>query len=246
LIRYALRVARHTIAFRQHDDHLNRRLFAAIERPSVPIHAVHERLLLPAAAGIATDDLRLHYHVTSEERAIASERLAALFPDEEGPLVGLQMVSFSTKSYRDWPPGHFQEFVNELRSSHPSTRFLIFGGKESRPLAKIFRRNFGLRVASLAGELSLRESAALMSLLNLYVGVDTGPTHLAGALGVPMVDLYHCRHRGHHLAPLQHAHLAVIEHPAPDDTCDTHRTMAEIGVAEVTRAARRILAETLY
>jgi len=69
--------------------------------------------------------------------------------------------------------------------------------------------------------------------LDLYVGVDTGPTHLAGALGIPMVALYHCRHRGSLLAPLDHPALTVIEHPAADADCTPQREMAEIGVDRV-------------
>ena len=40
----------------------------------------------------------------------------------------------------------------------------------------------------------MRENAAIMAHLSLYIGVDTGPTHLAGALDIPMVAMYHSYH----------------------------------------------------
>jgi heptosyltransferase-3 len=80
-----------------------------------------------------------------------------------------------------------------------------------------------------------------MTQLQLYVGVDTGPTHLAGALRVPMVALYHCRHRGRYLAPLQHDRLRVLEHPASDAECGEARSMADIGVDQVWNAAESLL-----
>ena len=74
----------------------------------------------------------------------------------------------------------------------------------------------------------------MMQQLDLYIGVDTGPTHLAGALGLPMVALYHCLHPGRYLAPLDHPNfLGVVEHPAAGGDCTPTRTMAEIGVDRV-------------
>jgi hypothetical protein len=48
-----------------------------------------------------------------------------------------------------------------------------------------------------------------------------------------MVALYHCRHRGTHLAPLGHERLAVIEHPATDANCTPSASMATITVDSV-------------
>ena len=92
-----------------------------------------------------------------------------------------------------------------------------------------------------AGKLSLRESGAVMQNLDLYIGVDTGPTHLAGALGVPMIGLYHCLHRGKWLAPREHPNLVVLEHPASDTECSAQRSMSEIGVDQVVPHALRLL-----
>ena len=100
----------------------------------------------------------------------------------------------------------------------------------------------GDRLVVAAGLLDLRRSAALIAQMDLYVGVDTGPTHIAGALGIPMVALYHCSYPGRNLVPLDHPACHMIEHPAtgsPD--AGTERSMAEIPVETVQRAVVDLL-----
>ena len=82
--------------------------------------------------------------------------------------------------------------------------------------------------------MDLRASAALIAALDLYVGVDTGPTHIAGALDVPMIGIYHHAYPGRNLAPLERARLRVLEQPAA----------GELSVDAVMSAAEALLAET--
>ena len=84
-----------------------------------------------------------------------------------------------------------------------------------------------------AGMLSLRESAALMSRLDLYIGVDTGPTHIMGALDAPMVALYHCHSPSRLLGPLERPRCFVVDHPRAAAGCSPETPMAEITVVTV-------------
>ena len=81
-----------------------------------------------------------------------------------------------------------------------------------------------------------------MAELDLYIGVDTGPTHIAGALGMPMVALYHSAYPGRNLVPLQHPACFMIEHPLTGKSADTTPSMADITVAAVLQAAQDLLA----
>ena len=242
LVRYALRVAGRVVAFEQRDKILNRKLWRAVPAPA-GMHAVRERLLLPQALGVTTTEFHLAYLPTSDERAQARAWLTQhVFAT--GPLIGLQVASFPTKSYRDWPVESFIELGRRLLAEHPGAQILVFGGKESRAPAARIAQALAPQAQSVAGVFDLRATAALLAQLNLYVGVDTGPTHLAGALGVPMVALYHCRHRGAQLAPLGHEHLAIIEHPASDRECTTETPMDRIPVDAVWKQTRRLLKGT--
>ena len=109
--------------------------------------------------------------------------------------------------------------------------------------AEALAKALGSRCHSLAGKLSLRRTLALMAKLDLYVGVDTGPTHLAGALGIPMVAMYHCLHPGRYLAPLEHPrYLGVVEHPVDLDRASTSCMMDAIVVDTVWEHVERALA----
>jgi len=72
-----------------------------------------------------------------------------------------------------------------------------------------------------------------MSQLDLYVGVDTGPTHIMGALEPPMVALYHCYSPSRVLAPLERPRCYVVDHPRAVEGCPPETSMAEISVDAV-------------
>ncbi len=48
----------------------------------------------------------------------------------------------------------------------------------------------GENVSNLAGKLSIKETAALIKMSKLFIGLDSGPTHLASAMNVPVVALF--------------------------------------------------------
>lgn len=207
--------------------------------------AVDHRLALLAPFGITTADKRLAWQVTAEEAAWARHWLNALSP-WPGPLLGLQVASFPTKAYRDWPIDHFRALLERFFQCYPEGRAVLFGDTAGRRAAEEIGGAFGGRIAVLAGRATLRQSAAVMAQCDAYVGVDTGPTHIAGALGLPMVTLYHPLHPGRNLAPLQHpAPIEVVEHPAlasNDPALCAAARMTDIPVDTVWEALARVLA----
>ncbi len=244
LIDYALRVADRVVAFRQGDAALDARLFRAVEHvPARTEHAVDTLLRLPAAIGIGHAGKALAYRVTPEEAIWAGEFLAANKAAGRRPLIGLQVASFPTKAYRDWPLAHFSELCRRVLEAWPQTHFLIFGGNLEHAVTSALASTLGTSATLCAGKLSLRETASLMNCVDLYVGVDTGPTHIMGALHRPIVALYHgyspCRCYG----PLDHPCLYAIDHPGLDQNCSPETPMAEITVDRVWDTVQQALAE---
>ena len=237
LLRYALRVARRVVAFRQGDAAIDRRLQPGVAHPGLPIHAVDHRFLPVAALGIASVGRRLRYRVAAAEQAWAAEWLQRRFGADAGAAVAVQAASFPTKAYRDWPEANFRELIRRLLEREGGLCVVLFGDAGDRPRAERIAAGFGHRVSVAAGQTSLRQTAAILAGARLYVGVDTGVTHIAGALGVPMTALYHCLHPGRFLAPLDHpVYLAVLEHPHTGRDCGESDTMAAIDVDTVWRA----------
>ena len=234
LVEYALRVARRSIAFDQADEGVNRRLYHAVKLPPhQQVHAVRYRLALLAPLEIAPQGLALAYRVTDAENRWARHRLRAQLSSRFRPLIGLQVASFPTKAYRDWPIEHFIELARRIRSRYPAAHFLIFGGKLERDRTLRLHEETRGHSTHFAGRLSLRQTAALMNQLDLYIGVDTGPTHIMGALHRPMVALYHGYSPSSLLAPLEHPCLYVVDHPQAGPDCSPDASMAAIPVEAV-------------
>ncbi len=242
LVNYALRVARRVVAFRQGSAALDARLAPAVAEPAaLSRHAVFMRLALLEPLGIAPAGLRLAYQVTDAERAWARETLRSTCPGA-APRIGLQVASFPTKGYRDWPVESFAELAHRIREGWPEAHFLIFGGAEERERTAWLAGQLGDAASRFAGTLSLRRSAALMALTHLYIGVDTGPTHIMGCFDVPLVAMYHCHSPSRLLGPLEHPCFYPVDHPHPHP-CAEETPMSAIGVETVFAAVERALRE---
>ncbi len=231
LVRYALRVSRHVVAFRQGNDAIDRQLGTIVEAPGFQsVHAVRLALALPAAVGVKFNGGRLSYTVTPEERDWAAARIARDLPEHSKPIVGLQVASFPTKAYRDWPIESFVELCHRILERWPNAHFLVFGGNEERSRTELLKSRLGPAATLYAGRLSLRQTGALMSRLDLYVGVDTGPTHMMSSFDIPLVCLYHGFSRSELIGPLDHPCLFALDHPLAGPDCSTDASMADISV----------------
>lgn len=233
LVRYALRVATGVVGFRQDDPALDARLLRCVEPPKFQSeHGALMRLALTRALGVPDAGLRLAYHVNAREQA-AARALLARRVGAARPLVGLQPRAFPTKAWRDWPVEHFAALCRRVLERWRDARFLLFGGAEDRPRTEELEKLMPAgTTTSLAGLLGLRESAAVMNELDLFIGLDSGPTHIMGALEAPMIALYHCLAPGRFMAPLERSRCYVVDHPKTTG-CSADTPMGEISVDAV-------------
>lgn len=244
LLDYAARAANRVVSFESLQTQPNpEHRFVKVPRPTSPIHAVKERLLLAEAIGAHAAGYGLDYVVTTAEREFADGWLRRRGRLTGGPVIGVQLQSFPTKAHRDWPVGNFVELLGRIRRRFTASQFVLLGDRYGHSRAEEVQKRLGGGCIVAAGELSLRESAAMISMLDLYVGVDTGPTHISGALGVPMVALYHCLYPGRNLAPIGHPKCRVIEHPDTYARCGEFSNMGDIGVDIVWEQLEQLLDE---
>lgn len=247
LVQYALRVAHRVVAFRQKNQAINRRLYRCVDPDAYPtVHITEHALKLPTALGIHGTSGRILYRCTPDEAESARRRLSSRGFDGKHPLIGLQIASFPTKSYRDWPVESFLELCRRILARWPQAGFLIYGGPAEKQRTQWLKQQLGDSACLFAGQLSLRETAALMSLTDLFIGVDTGPTHLMSSFDIPIIGLYHPRHPARSLGPKDHPLNFSLEHPHDDDLDGEPRPMSDItvdrvfGQVEKALAARRI------
>ncbi|MBU6321407.1 MAG: glycosyltransferase family 9 protein [Patescibacteria group bacterium] len=86
------------------------------------------------------------------------------------------------------PLGRWQGLIGALCARYPAYGIVVTGAEVDRASAEALARSAGPRV-HLAIGLPLGALAGVIGEAALYLGVDTGPTHIAGVLGTPSVVL---------------------------------------------------------
>lgn len=247
LVAYASRVSKRVIISRQLDDTANRLADLVVEFPN-DTNLLSEAEDKPLAQWILdvveqgtqtqAEDTYTDYLVTVAESEEAETRLQAVSKDPDTQWIGLVVESHPAGAHRNWPIENFVSLAQQLQSEHPNRYFVIIGGQ--LPVAKVQALQTVLKdhLLDLSGKLTLRQSAAVINELDLYVGVDTGPSHIAAALGTPSVVMFHCMRAGEYLlAPKLHANIALIDHPLSRAACSVMASMSAITVERVRSAA---------
>lgn len=115
-----------------------------------------------------------------------------------GPLVLIQPLNKRSIRWgrvrrndpKSWPTARWSELVDGIRESLTDASILLCGSKaESRALRQMAIA-IGGQVHVAAEDLPLSRLMALMTLAHSCVSVDTGPAHIAAAVGCPLVVLY--------------------------------------------------------
>jgi lipopolysaccharide heptosyltransferase II len=89
-----------------------------------------------------------------------------------------------------WPVQNFTELVHLLAGNFPDTRFAILGNDDDKPLGEAISRVEPARCLNLCGRISLSEMVEWLRLSELMITNDTGPMHVAAALGKPLIALF--------------------------------------------------------
>lgn len=117
-----------------------------------------------------------------------------------------------------WPLENWSRIVKALRSEF-SLECIITGSREEIELASELKHQLGSDATNLAGQLSLPELARLLRSSSLFMSGDTGPYHLAVAVGCPTVTLFAPRDRGSSSEACGPHHVDLTKHVV----CQTKR-----------------------
>ncbi len=149
-------------------------------------HEVEFNLFVLGYMDIPVRTRDLVWRVSDDERTRAESSWHALGLPADVPVTGL----IPTGGYpsKKWPLAHWIALTRHRDCA--DRRFVVFWGSdtERRDAQAIESESGGRAVAAPAG--SLRDAAALMQRCSSVVGNDSGPTHIATALQLPVVTFY--------------------------------------------------------
>jgi ADP-heptose:LPS heptosyltransferase len=178
--------ARHTVGTRTPDA-------AQLERTMTYVYYQHEMLRaleVVGLAGVAPAVLEPRLTATDRERADTAQHV-------DGTARGLVLVHpGATDPRRRWPASSFAEVAARLAAD--GSQVIVVGDESdmanASEIVRLARAGVGetdaARITSLAGLLSLGELVGLVSHADVLLGNDSGPRHLAQAVGAATVGIY--------------------------------------------------------
>lgn len=143
-----------------------------------------------------------------------------------------------------WPVERMAAVVRELRG-HFASVVVVGGARDMAQAASV--ANLAGEVDNRCGQMELRTLASLVSQAALYLGNDTGPTHMAAALGVPVVSIVDSEHQALRWGPYRPGDptARAVWHlfPERESRCLTWPArIAAVTVEEVVKGCREVLA----
>lgn len=150
-------------------------------------HEVERQLDLVARVGCYTADRRLSLRVPPDDWMRVRALLASLEIDARSPW--LVVHPGASAPSRRYPPEMFVEAL-ALVVERTGATVVVTGSASEHELAALVCAGIPERSHELAGVLTLGELSALIADAPVLLTNNTGPAHIAAAVGTPVVDLY--------------------------------------------------------
>jgi heptosyltransferase I len=148
-------------------------------------HAMEAMMSFATAVGAGERPLRWDIPLTDADR-----EFAATCADGDSPLIVISPCSSQrARNFRNWRIDNFAAVIEHLEQRH-GARVVLTGGPSA--LEKDYGEQLAARSSAtdLTGRTSLKQLAALIAAADLVICPDSGPAHMATALGTTVVGLY--------------------------------------------------------
>jgi lipopolysaccharide heptosyltransferase II len=193
-----------------------------------------------AGLGLATEGAPDASLVCSQEwQARGAARLGT-----DGPWIGVNPGAFYGSAKR-WPQERFGAAA-EIVARRLGASVAILGSEAERPIGEAIAGQLRVPVRNLCGETSLAELVGVLARLRLLLTNDSGPMHLAAALGIPTLAIFGSTD-WRETAPVGERSRIVREQvecaPCLLRECPIdHRCMTRVATDRVARAALELAA----
>jgi heptosyltransferase-1 len=149
------------------------------------IHAVDRCWRIAEAFGVGDVSKEFHIRIPAEARRWAEATTRGY------PRPWLMLGPGARWMTKRWPPEHFAALARRAWDVFGGTVFFV-GGEEETAAALAVRRRLSGPSRDLTGRTTLPRLAALLERADVMLANDTGPLHLAAALGRPIIAPYTC------------------------------------------------------
>jgi len=214
-------------------------------QPPSDLHQVERPLFLLKALGVEADGRDLEVWLNAWDRKTALDHLP-----RQGALPGLPRIAVhigAATPTKQWAAENFSVLIQEL-ARLTQAEVLLLGGVDDLNQAKEVTEGLKTPIINQVGKLNLRQTAALLTTCQVFVGGDSGPAHLAAACGIPVVSLFSAANRPEVWRPWGEKVKVLTVKPecSPCQSYVCRRTdgyfcMNEIGVDQVVEAVRQFL-----
>lgn len=150
-------------------------------------HEVRRQLDLVATVGCFSKDEKMSLHVPPAAQARVQDILQKLGVNQALPWAVIHPGA--TAPSRRYPPERFAQ-VAQLLALNMGYQIIFTGTEPERELIEQIQTAMGVASSALVGCLDLAELTALLAIAPILIANNTGPVHIAAAVGTPIVDLY--------------------------------------------------------
>ena len=180
-------------------------LVRRVPREPASIHIVDQFLDVARFLGAPVDQVKFPLMIPPNDDDRARELLNSVGIDPSIPFLAVN-PSKGGGGHKGWPADRFADLLDILAGE--SLPAVLVGSKGDREVADAILHRAKSEPASLVGQTSLLELAAILRAAAIHICGDTGSAHIAAALGTRVVSIFG-RSNPERLAPYGQADLAV-------------------------------------
>ena len=141
--------------------------------------------LIRSLGGIVKED-RLELWTGKDDDEFAEQVLTNHLVSRDGLLIVFGAGVREPK--RRWPLRNYAEVGSWLQKEY-GARIMMLGGKDDAALGEELQKYLGDIFVNMVGKTTLRQMAALLKRCDLFVGNDSGPMHIAAAVGKTVIEI---------------------------------------------------------
>lgn len=157
-------------------------------RPPVRrLNRVARNLLLASALGASDDEVAVFLPEHPEDRVASTRMLRGLFP-AGGRVVVLSPGTSRRQRRKRWPAEHYARLASLMSARLAVSPLVVWGPGEEEMARRIAGDSGGAALP--APPIGLRLLGSVLRRADLFIGADTGPMHLAWAVGCPVVAVF--------------------------------------------------------